>query len=214
MRVVITFKPSPRPSPHKPNLSPCPPCGCWVSFCSLKRSPSSKAQRAEAKGWSLSSHTWWKPSPRTEHDHGHTATLLAAGEKGAEKTPALKNEWPLYRSASSVHIHTYIESHQELPASTLGATKSAVHGTRVLRFQTKVCLPHLWHLTCANRKQTDSFPRAVPSCTESLAEWNRDSTGISILQSPTQRLKPPNAARGADQSSCRTRTRTDFLPLS
>lgn len=45
MRVVSTFKPPPRPSPHKPNLSPCPPCGCWVSFCSLKRSPSSEAQR-------------------------------------------------------------------------------------------------------------------------------------------------------------------------
>lgn len=117
--------------------------------------------------------------------HSHAA---GRGGKGAEKTPALENEWPLYRSASSVHIHTYIESHQEFPASTLGATNSAVHGTRVFRFQTKVCLPHLWHLACANRKQTDSFPRAVPSCTERLAEWNRDSTGISILQSPTQRL--------------------------
>lgn len=172
------------------------------------------ADRAEAKGWNLSrSHlveavTAHGARPRA---HSHAA---GRGGKGAEKTPALENEWPLYRSASSVHIHTYIESHQELPASTLGATKSAVHGTRVLRFQTKVCLPHLWHVTCANRKQTDSFPRAVPSCTESLVEWNRDSTGISVLQSPTQRLKPLNAARGADQSSCRTRTRTDFLPLS
>lgn len=156
MRVVITFKPSPRPSPHKPNLPPCPPCGCWVSFCSLKRSPSSKAQRQPTglrpKGWNLSrSHL---VEAVTAHGARPRAHSHAAGRrgKGAEKTPALENEWPLYRSASSVHIHTYIESHQEFPASTLGATNSAVHGTRVFRFQTKVCLPHLWHLACANRK--------------------------------------------------------------
>lgn len=126
MSVSTTFKPAPPTSPRKPNLFPCPPCGCWVSFCSLKQGRSSKAQRQLSGlrprgtgGIEADCHTRrWKPSRHTEHDHGNTPTALALGEREQRRRQHWRmNGRFIYALPLYTYIHIYIatSTSQHLP---------------------------------------------------------------------------------------------------
>lgn len=94
-------------------------------------------------------------------EYAHTA---GGGGKRAEKTTALKEEWPFYIRASSTHIHIYktTRNSQHLSLKQGNPLRALTLASYI---QTKVCLPDVWHLACANMKDRQ-LPPAAPRGTE------------------------------------------------